>query len=90
MFVSFGSTSGLPNFGKIVKLLIVVDKAMFIIEPYQSDYIEHLGSFELFRALSEGFLLVEPEDLNHYNPLYCYTIQGRQLVTAKDFFTSLR
>lgn len=85
MFVSFGSTSGLPDFGKIVKLLIVADKAMFIIEPFQSVYIEHLGSFELFRALSAGFLLVEPEDLNHYEPLYCYTIQGRQLVTAKAF-----
>lgn len=34
MFVSLGTTSGLPDFGKILKVLIVADKASFITEPF--------------------------------------------------------
>lgn len=85
MFVSVGSTSGLPDFGKIVKLLIVANKALFIVEPFSAVYLEHLGSYELTRQPSAALLLVEPEELNSYYPLYCYNIQRRLLVTAKVF-----
>lgn len=42
MFLSSGSTGGLPDLGKIVHMLIVENNPFFVLEPYTSWYIEHL------------------------------------------------
>lgn len=83
--VSVGSTSGFSDFGKIVKLLIVANKALFIVEPFSAVYLEHLGPYELTRQPSAALLFVEPEELNSYYPLYCYNIPRRLLLIAIVF-----
>ncbi len=72
MFVSVGSTSELPDFGKIVKVLIVDNKASFIIECFSSWYLEHFGCYELTRNLSTDLQVADPEDLNSFHPLASY------------------
>lgn len=49
MFLFTGHTSGLPDFGKLVKIVVASSKVSFIIEPYQAWYIEHLQSYELMK-----------------------------------------
>lgn len=49
MFLSVGHTSGLPDFGKLVKIIVVSGKVSFFIEPYHAWYIEHLRSYELIK-----------------------------------------
>lgn len=67
MFVSFGSTSGLPDFGKILKVLIVGKKASFIIECFSAWYLEHFRCYELTRTFSAGLQIADPEELNSFH-----------------------
>lgn len=85
MFVSFGQTSGLPDFGKIMKLFILAQKASFMIEKYTAWYVEHLRCFELCRSHSSDVIIIDPEDLNHYAPLSLYTVQGRHFISPVAF-----
>uniref|UniRef100_A0A1A7ZZ25 Uncharacterized protein n=1 Tax=Nothobranchius furzeri TaxID=105023 RepID=A0A1A7ZZ25_NOTFU len=85
MFVSLGTTSGLPDFGKILKVLIVADKASFIIEPFSAWFLEHLRCYELTKNPTADLIVAEPEELNNYCPLSPYFLQGRLLVSPKGF-----
>lgn len=85
MFLSAGSTSGLPDFGKIINVLIVENKPHFIIEPYTAWYIEHLRCYELYKNHPERHCLIQPEDLNHYSPISAYVVRGRCLLSPKAF-----
>lgn len=64
MLLSVGHTSGLPDFGKLVK--IAFSKVSFITEPYQAWYNEHLPSYELLKKLSSE-LEIEELEWNHMN-----------------------
>ncbi|XP_013889855.1 uncharacterized protein LOC106537035 [Austrofundulus limnaeus] len=86
MILSTGSTSGLPNFGQILEVCIVLESNVcFIIEPFTSHYVEYLRSYHLVKKNPPECLLVKPEDLNDYLPLVSYFIRGRLLVTPKTF-----
>ena len=85
MFVSVGSTSGLPDFCKIVHVLLVCNKLFFLLEPFSAWYLEHLRCYEVVRRDSAQLMVAEPEDLNHYIPLSPYTVQGRVVVSPKAF-----
>ncbi|XP_051786106.1 uncharacterized protein LOC127528849 [Erpetoichthys calabaricus] len=85
MFLSFGHKSGLPNFGKIVKVLIIFQKASFIVEPYMAWYVEHLRCFELCKGKFSDIIIVDPQDLNDYSPLSSHTIQGKKFISPKAF-----
>ncbi len=76
MFVSVGSTSGLPDFCKIVHVLLVCNKPFFLLEPFSAWYLEHLRCYEVCKRDSAQLMVAEPEDLNHYIPLSAYTVQG--------------
>lgn len=86
MFVSLGTTSGLPDFGKILKVLIVADKASFITEPFSAWYVEHLKWYELTKKPSADLVVAEPEELNSYCPLSPYHLQGRLLSHPGCFY----
>lgn len=85
MFLSVGHTSGLPDFGKLVKIVVVSSKVSFIIEPYHAWYMEHLRSYELMKKQSSELVIVELHELNGYQPLYPYTKAGKLMVTPKVF-----
>lgn len=70
MILSAGSTSGLPDFGKILEIYIVLAcQVCFVIEPFTAYYVEHLRSYHLVKKNRTECLLVKPEDLNDYVPL---------------------
>lgn len=85
MFLSTGSTSGLPDFGKIVNVLIVENKPCFVVEPYTAWYTEHLRCYEICKNPSAKLLVVQPEELNDYFPLSGYMVQDRLLISPKAF-----
>ncbi|XP_049330956.1 uncharacterized protein LOC125799085 isoform X2 [Astyanax mexicanus] len=85
MFLSTGSTSGLPNFGKIINVLFVENKPCFVVEPYTAWYLEHLRCYEVCKNHSAKLLVVQPEELNDYFPLSAYMVKGRLLISPKGF-----
>lgn len=86
MFLSVGHTSGLPDFGKLVKVLIVMNKAAFLIEPYLGWYSEHFRCFELVRYPTCEFRVVDLDELNDYHPLSSYTILDKKLMVSPKTF----
>ncbi|GAA6072962.1 uncharacterized protein LOC118803580, partial [Tachysurus ichikawai] len=72
MFLSVGHTSGLPDFGEIVKMIIVNNKVSFILKLFKAWYIEHLQSYELTSNCTSDLQVVEPQELNGYHPVYPY------------------
>lgn len=85
MFVSIGSTSGLPDFCKIVHMLLVSNKLFFVVEPFSAWYLEHLRCYEVCKRDHAQLMVAEPEELNHYTPLTAYTVRERVLVSQKAF-----
>lgn len=85
MFVSVGSTNVLPDFGKILKVLIVGNKASFIIECVSAWYLENFQCYELTRKLSTDLKVADPEELNNFCPLAPYMVRGRLMVSPKVF-----
>ncbi|XP_034546085.1 uncharacterized protein LOC117817472 isoform X1 [Notolabrus celidotus] len=85
MFVSIGSTSGLPDFCKVVHVLLVCNKLFFVVEPFSAWYLEHLRCYEVCKRDPAQLIVAEPEELNHYTPLTAYTVQERFLVSPKVF-----
>lgn len=85
MFVSFGNTSGLPDFCKIVHLLFVSNKIIFILESFSAWFLEHLRCYEVCKKEPGELVVAEPNELNHFIPLSSYTVQGRLVVCPKAF-----
>ena len=86
MILSVGSTSGLPNFGRILEICIVLaGHVCFFVEPFSTYYVEHLRSYHLVKKIPAECFLVKPEDLNDYMPLVSYFVQGHLLATPRTF-----
>lgn len=85
MFLSTGSTSGLPDFGKIVYVPIVENKPCFVVEPYTAWYTEHPRCYKVCKNPSAKLLVVQPEELNDYFPLSGYMVRDRLLISPKAF-----
>ncbi len=80
MFISKGHTGCLPDFSKIVKILVIFNKAEFIVQPYSSWYLENLRSYELVKNQASELQLVETQEMNGHHPLSGYTVGGRLCV----------
>ena len=85
MFLSTGSTSGLPDFAKIVNVLIVENTPCVVVEPYTAWSTEHMRCYEVCKNPSAKLLVVQPEELTDYFPLSAYMVQDRLLVSPKAF-----
>lgn len=46
-FVSVGHEGGLPRFSRIENIFLVDNTVTFLVRDHNSDYIEHLRSYEL-------------------------------------------
>lgn len=90
MFVSVGSTSGLPEFGKILKLLIVGNKASVIFECLSAWYLQHFRCYELTRKLSIDLEAADPEELNNFCPPAPSMAQGSLNELTQGVLTPLR
>lgn len=85
MFFSVGSTSGLPDFCKILYVLLVCNKLFFVVEPFTACYLEHLRSYEVCKREPAQLMVVEAQDLNHYTPLSACVVRGKLLISPKVF-----
>lgn len=85
MFVSFGSTSGLPDFCQVLYIVIVDNKAFVVLQPFSGCYLDHYRCYEVCSAEDSQLVVVDPAELNHYVPLPAYVVQGRLLISPKAF-----
>lgn len=83
MILANGSTSGLPDFGELIQIVVVDGKPGFIVECLDAWYIEHLGSYELENT--QTIAVLEPAQLSDIFPLAAYTIAGKRMVTLKRY-----
>lgn len=84
MFLSVGRNNGLPDFGRLVKVLIVMNKAAFLLELYSAWYHEHFRCLKLSRHTTYELKVVDQEELNDYHPFSPYT--GEKLMISPKTF----
>lgn len=85
MIVSAGQCSGLPEFHKIVALLVVAEQVTLICKRLTSWYIDHFRSYELVEGHCVELILLEQELLADYHPLAAYAVAGKLMVTTRTF-----
>lgn len=85
MVISVGHTSGLPDFGKVLKICIVDGSILFIIELFTAGFLEHLRCYQLTKKDPAVTVVVQPEQLNDYIPLVTYLVDGKLLITPRMF-----
>lgn len=85
MVISVGHTSGLPDFGKVLKICIVDGSILFIIELFTAGFLEHLRCYQLTKKDPAVTVVVQPEQLNDYIPLITYLVDGKLLITPRTF-----
>lgn len=81
--MSSGHCSGLPEFYKIVTIVVNPEKVAFVGKKLTSWYLEHFRSFELVESIYADMEILDPQALNDHHPLVAYTVGGKVLVTPK-------
>lgn len=90
MFISKGHTGCLPDFSQIVKIVLVYNKAVFVVQPYSAWFLEHMRCYELVRNPAAALQLVETQEMNGHHPLSGYTVGGRLCVVPRTFLLQQR
>lgn len=80
MVISAGELGGLPEFYRILNIIVDCEKVLFVAGKFSSWYMEHYRSYQLDGCYTE-LALLSPEDLNDYHPLTAYTVCGKLMVT---------
>jgi len=88
MFVSYGYTSGLPDFASIEHVFVLNGNVYFHLHSGTCSYDEHYHAYEFVHR--QVFYLVPWHDLNDYYPLCAYDIHQshigrRKLIMPKHF-----
>lgn len=83
MIISAGQCSGLPDFYKILYIVVNANEVSFVSKHLSSWYLEHYRSYELVESSYSNIDVLDPEALNDYHPLTAYTVGGKVLVTLK-------
>ena len=83
MIISAGNCSGLPDFYRIMRIVVNLDKVSFVCRKLSSWFMEHYRSYEIVESSYADIEILDPEALNNYHPLTAYTVGGRVLVTPK-------
>ncbi len=84
MIVSAGECSGLPEFFRILHIL--VDKwwkVYFVTTRLSSWYMEHYRSYQLIDNCHSDLEILDPETLNDYHPLAAYQVARTLMVTPR-------
>lgn len=85
MILSSGQCSGLPEFHKIVIILVNAEEVTFICKRLSSWYIEHFRSYELVEHHCSEIVALDPDALTDYHPLEAYKVGGKLMVTTRTF-----
>lgn len=83
MILPSRNCSGLPEFYKIVTIVVDPEKVPFVSKKLTSWYLEHYRSFELVESIYADIEIFDPPALNDHHPLVAYTVGGKVLVTPK-------
>ena len=83
MIVSAGQCSGLPDFYKILNILVNFEKVSFVTTKLSSWFMEHYRSYQLIDSSYTDTEILDPEALNDYHPLAAYPVAGKLMVTPK-------
>lgn len=74
MIISAGQCSGLPEFYRIVSIMVVDNSVSFISDKLSSWYLEHYRFFELVESIRPEIEILDPESLNDLGPLQAYKV----------------
>lgn len=74
MIISAGQCSGLPEFYRIVSIMVVDNSVSFISDILSSWYLEHYRSFELVENIHPDIVILDSESLNDLSPLQAYEV----------------
>jgi len=78
-----GMLSGLPEFSKIVDVMLVSGKVFFVATDERSWFCEHIRGY--FLEPTDAVHLIDPYDLVDYYPLSQYVYDNRDCVILKHF-----
>lgn len=87
MILAHGSLAGLPEFCKIVQMVVVQDRLCFIVRKQKAWYFEHYRSYVLDNSFNAEVSLVEPHELSDVYPLADYCVSGMCLTTLRRYCT---
>lgn len=82
MFVSVGHEGGLPRFSRTENIFLVDNTVTFLVRDHNSDYIEHLRSYELSPL---NLMIQIMLDLNDALPVFAYSIEGKLFITLRRY-----
>lgn len=85
LILSAGYLSGMPEFFKIVKCVVVQGNISFLCQKVTSWYTEHLRSYIIEENRYGEVCILDPDMLNDFHPLVAYTVGGCGVVTPKAF-----
>ena len=85
MILSTGSSSCLPGFAQIEKILAANSEIQFVCHKMTSWYSEHLRSYQLQYHDTPSMCVVKLTELNDVLPLSVYRVQGELMVTLKRY-----
>lgn len=74
MIISAGQCSGLPEFYRIVSIMVVDNSVSFISDILSSWCLEHYRSFELVENIHPDIVILDSESLNDLSPLQAYEV----------------
>lgn len=83
MVISARHCSGLPEFFKILDIVVETDKVTFVSRKMASWYVEHYRSYELFESCYAEVDILDFEALNDHQPLPIYSVGGKVFVTLR-------
>lgn len=72
--VSAGQCSGLPEFYKLLNIVINFENALFGTTKLSSWFMEHDRSYRVIDTSCLYVEILDPEDLNDYQPLTVYQV----------------
>jgi len=89
MFVCTGLHGGLPQFNEIWHTLLFNDSVYFVLKIFESNYVEHLRSYELVGDCGGNVFVRSPNELHDSIPLTAYRVKGQKILTTKRFISLL-
>lgn len=85
MILSAGYLSGMPEFFKILKCVMVQQTVSFLCKKVTLWYTEHLRSYIIEESRYGQICILDPDMLNDFHPLVAYTVGGSVVVTPQAF-----
>nr|XP_020474258.1 uncharacterized protein LOC109970793 [Monopterus albus] len=83
MLLPFGSTGGLPDFGKIIQIIIVHESPIFVMKLLSGWYHDHLRSFKV--EPTGEIEIIQHSEMKDAYPLAAYNTADGQVVSLKHF-----